>query len=727
MNPFQVFTGEFRHFIKKPMVIVTFVAVALIPILYSGFLIKGTWDPYGQLQDLPVAIVNQDQGAMFEGKTMTVGKEFVDELRNNDEFAWSFVSPEEASLGMKNNHYYATITIPPEFSADAASLASDNPKQAEIIYESNSFYNFVAGQISESATKELRNQLSANLTEAYSRSILSQFETISTGFSEAGKGATQLHTGSVELSDGIGKVKTNLALLVSGTERLSGSVGLLQAGVLKLGEGSTEVSNGAASLSSGTNQLADAGKKLEQGAEKTVRGSSALLTGLQSSMKGANDLTKGLESSLAGSGQLETGITNSASATGDLSDSSAQIAAGLEKLTTDFPDLASDANMQKLLAASKAVAKGAKELNTAQKQLLTGSKSLSQGTQRLLTGSQQLSKGQQQLLQGASDLQTGEKQLYEGLKQYNSKFTELASGTKKLEQGAGQLSQGAGELSTGMGQIAVGIDKVADGAKQLDTGAVQLQTGSLKLVDGSSQLAVKLNDAAGETSAFKADDQRIHMLAEPVAIKANDDRKVTLYANGIAPYFISLALFAGSLVFTTIYSARSTNATGATGVRLLISKLLTFSIMSVLQSLVVCTVLVFFLGLKVQSIPLFYLFTIVVGLTFMLLIQALVTWLDQPGRFVVLLIMIFQLASSAGTFPVELLPGWAKVLHRWLPMTYSIRGFRDVISSGAYEHMWHQVGYLSIFIVASVILTSVYFLVYKKRHTDDEQLFPVTV
>ncbi|BBH21998.1 phage infection protein [Paenibacillus baekrokdamisoli] len=726
MNPFHVFARDFRYFIKQPMLIVTFIAVAFIPILYSGFLIKGAWDPYGKLKELPVAVVNLDQGANFQGKYMTVGNEFVDELKKNRSFDWRFVSDQEARQGMKKNHYYATITIPAGFSADAASLTSNNPKQAEIIYESNSYYNFVAGQISENATKELRNKLSKNLTEAYSRSIFSQFETISSGFQTAAEGAVKLNEGASQLNAGMTKLKTSTAQLASGADKLGSGAQQLQTGAVKLRNGASQVSTGAADLASGAGQLAAAGTKLQQGAAKTVEGSSAFISGIKASKVGADQLTAGIESSASGSKQLAAGLSASADASKELSDGSEQVAASLKQLMSANSDLAGNADLQKILAASETVAHGAKALHTGQNQLLSGSQTLDQGQQKLLSGSKQLSSVQQQLLQGAISLQEGQQQLNSGLKQFNSKFTSLVSGSSKLQQGAGALGQGADQLVSGLGTLVDGISKVASGAKQLDSGAAQLSVGAVKLVDGSSELATKLKEAAKKTSDIKADDKMIQMLAQPVAIKANDDRKVTLYANGIAPYFLSMSLFAGGLIFTTMFSARSTTVEGATGIGLFISKMLIFGIMSLIQSLIVSTAIVFILGLKVQSIPLFYLYTTLVGFTFMFVIQAFVTWLDQPGRFVVLLLMIFQLASSAGTFPLELLPNWAKAMNPWLPMTYSIRGYRDVISSGDYTNMWHQLTYLVIYIVIFVILTFTYFLI-RRKGTTDEQLMPVKI
>ncbi|WNR44354.1 YhgE/Pip domain-containing protein [Paenibacillus roseipurpureus] len=726
-NLLHVFNGEFRRFIKSPMLVITFVAVALVPILYSGFLIKGTWDPYGQLEKLPIAVVNQDQGAEFQGETRNIGNDFIDELHKNQNFAWGFMSAEEAAQGMRNNRYYATITVPASFSADAASITSSSPKQAELIFESNSFYNFVAGQIGESATKELKNKLSKTLTEAYSTSILSEFETISNGLSEAGKGASDLNAGAQTLSDGIHKVKTNLVTLADGTKKLEDNAGLLQNGANQLSTGAQELSKGAASLSSGASQLQEAGAKLEQGAQQALAGTSSLAAGLQASQTGAEQLASGLASSSTGSKQLVDGLTSAVSASERLETGSAQVAAGLEALVKAQPDLASNATVKELLAASKEVAAGNKQLHAAQQQLLAGSQSLNAGTQKLVAGANGLRDGQQQLAAGAAQLLAGQGQVADGLHAVNAKLPQLTDGGNKLQSGAAQLGTGASDLANGLGQFSAGVSQATSGAAQLRDGAAALDDGAPKLVDGSAQLASKLNEAAKQTAAVKADEQTIRMLAEPVKITANDDRKVAIYANGIAPYFISMALFAGSLVFTTIYAARSTTVAGATGPRLLMSKLLTFGLMSTFQALIATTVLVYMLGLHVQSVPLFYLFTFVVGLTFMLIIQMFVTWLDQPGRFVVLLLMILQLASSAGTYPLELLPDWAQAIHPWLPMTYAIQGFRYVISSGQYPEMWHQVGYLSIYLVAALILIGVYFLTRKKTDHDDEVLMPVKV
>jgi putative membrane protein len=711
MKLFQVFMKDLKNFLKQPMLIITFVAVACVPILYSGFLLQGTWDPYGKLENLPVAVVNLDKGATYQGEPMNAGKAFVDELKKNPKFAWKFVTKEEAENGMTNNHYYATITIPRNFSTDAASLTNDHPNQSTIEYESNSYYNFIAGQISENAAKELQNQLSNNLTEAYTRSIFNQFSKLSNGLQTAGDGATDLDKGAVQLRDGLTVVTKNLATLSSGAWKLQESVKLLHKGSTQLAEGTAVLSKGANDLAYGTQKLASAGHRLEKGASAAKTGSDALVKGIQSSKQGADQLTAGLTSSLKGSRQLESGLTTSHASSKELAEGAAQVDAGLQQLKTTHPELVLDPAFQKLLAASQAVSSGATKLSEGQSQLLSGSQTLTAAQKQLLTGSQKLSQGNSQLLQGATKLQEGQQQLASGLHQYNTKFTEVVMGSQKLAQGASQINTGASKLNTGLGQLSAGSVNLGTGTQKLTKGAHKLEVGAGKLSDGSGELASRLNNAADQTADFKADDQTIKMLSTPVSIQENDDRRISVYGYGIAPYFISLALFAGSLVFTTVFSARtSTSRKDASGWKLFVSKTLTFGLMSFAQALIASTILIFVIGLEVPNIPLFYGFTTLVAFAFMFFCQAMVTLFDQVGRFIILLLMILQLASSAGTFPYELLPGWAKALNPWLPMTYSIRGFRDVISSANYGDLYVDTTHLLLFLVTFLSLTVGYFI-----------------
>ncbi|WP_025698987.1 YhgE/Pip family protein, partial [Paenibacillus durus] len=262
----------------------------------------------------------------------------------------------------------------------------------------------------------------------------------------------------------------------------------------------------------------------------------------------------------------------------------------------------------------------------------------------------------------------------------------------------------------GVAKLGGGIGSVAEGSQKLSDGAGDLKDGTADLKAGSSELAGKLNDAADKTGGIKTTDETVSMFAEPVELNQETLSEVPNYGTGLAPYFLSLGLFVGALMCTIVISMRSTTVDEASRFNRFVSRTLIFSGMSLLQSLVVASIMLYGLRLEVQSVPRFYVFTFIASLSFMWLIQALVTWLDQPGRFVAIVLLIFQLTTSAGTFPLELIPKWMQSLHPLLPMSYSVQGFRAVISTGDYGRMWSDAGTLAIYGAVFLVITLLYFI-----------------
>ncbi|WP_223070452.1 YhgE/Pip domain-containing protein [Paenibacillus caui] len=715
MKAISVFFKDMRVAAKKPLNIISVIAVIFIPILYSGMLIAAFWDPYGNLDKLPVAVVNMDKGADYGGKALHIGNDLVDELKKNKDFDWDFVNEQEAMRGIADNRYYMKITIPENFSAQATTLMEDNPKPAELIYEPNGDYNFIAGQIGNSAIKDIKSKVSAKVTEAYTDSLFGKVSEISNGLADAGSGAGDLHDGASKLEDGTARLKENLNKLVNGTTKLSDGISPLESGANKLGAGTKDLSVGAASLAGGLDQLSAAHKQLEKGTNDAVQGVSQIASGLNSAQDANHQLNEGIHASLDGSVKLQQGLQSSMDSSDQLVQGASGVAQGLDQLMKANPALANDPSMQKLLATSQAVAQGTKQLQEGQKQLLAGSSQLVEGNQKLAAGSDQVVSGGQQLVAGAQKLQAAGPQLTQGMKQFGGKLNEAAAGSHKLAQGAGQLAEGTGALQKGIVKLGGGVDELSSGSQQLSDGAGTLKSGMQDLVSGAGKLADKLNEAAGDTSKVKGTDDAVSMYAQPVNVSENDSRKISKYGTGIAPYFLSLGLFVGGLLSTIILSMRGTSDPEASGWQRFVSRFLSFGAMSLFQSIVAAFIIHSIIGLEVKSVPLFYLFTFVTSIAFMMIIQAVVTWLDQPGRFIAILLLIFQLTTSGGTFPVELLPSWMKPIHPWLPMSHSVAGFKAVIASGDYSLMWRQLDLLLVYAVIFVALTLAYFISHTPR------------
>ena len=138
-------------------------------------------------------------------------------------------------------------------------------------------------------------------------------------------------------------------------------------------------------------------------------------------------------------------------------------------------------------------------------------------------------------------------------------------------------------------------------------------------------------------------------------------------------------------------------------------------LIGIAQALIVDAILLFGLKIEVTSVPYFILFTVITSIVFMSLIQFLTTAFGDPGRFIAIILLIMQLTTSAGTFPLELIPEVLQKFNSLLPMTYSVSGFKAVIRSGDYGFMLENVGYLSIFLMTTIAATIVYFVVLFKK------------
>jgi putative membrane protein len=215
----------------------------------------------------------------------------------------------------------------------------------------------------------------------------------------------------------------------------------------------------------------------------------------------------------------------------------------------------------------------------------------------------------------------------------------------------------------------------------------------------------------------KANGDTYDMMAAPVDVKNEKINHVPNYGTGFAPYFLSLGLFVGALLISIVYPLKEPANRPSSGMGWFLGKFTVLTTVGIIQSLIAAGILLFGLGLEVESVPLFLLSTIITSLTFLALIQMLVTILGDPGRFVAIIILILQLTTSAGTFPLELIPRALQPISALLPMTYSVAVFKAVISSGDFGFMWQNLFILLGYFLVFIVLTSIFFMgLFKKQY-----------
>ena len=319
---------------------------------------------------------------------------------------------------------------------------------------------------------------------------------------------------------------------------------------------------------------------------------------------------------------------------------------------------------------------GAKQLTDGAKSLNSGLKTLNSKSTELVNGSNKLNNGLG-LMQGQlPTLASGANQLADGSKQLNAGMKELTANSAKLNSGASQLSDGLNTLNGQIPALADGVNKLADGSTQVK--------------DGNKELADKLGEASDKLTDVKLTNNTAKMIADPTKTKQEKYSDVPNYGHALAPYFMSVSLFVGCLVFNFVYPIRKiADRKNSNATQWFMSKLTIGFITSSMMALIIGTVMRM-IGLEVAQPMNFYMTLLVTAWLFMFMIMFLAMSFDNPGRFIAVLLLVMQLGSSGGVFPMPLISKFYNVLNPFMPMTYSIYSLRQAISTGLGDEFYRN-------------------------------------
>ena len=771
MKSFTSVKSEFLKILRTRKLLIAIIGVMTIPVLYSGTYLWAFWDPYAHLDRMPVAIMNNDQGAVYNGEKLTIGKDLVENLKEKKGFDWNFVSANKAKKGLENQDYYLEIEIPKDFSKNATTLQSDHPEKLNLIYTVNEGTNYLSSKIGDSAIEKIKEEVSSSVTKTYAESMFDSLKDVANGLNKASDGAGELSngiadakSGSESLADGIKTAGNGAAQLENGSKAVDDGAKTMKENLEVLAEKSVDFSTGLASASSGSQQVQSGLQQFSTGLSQMKDANTKLLTGATQAEAGTKQLSDGLASAAAKLPSLQSGSQQLADGSSQLPDSldkwktganqtkagADSVSQGLEQLLGQVSSMADNTtdpaekakltalkdSLTQLSQGSQQVASGVGNLSSSAGQIKQGADSLAAGASQLNQGQEKLANGMNQLSGGAKQVVDGQGQLKQGLAQFGSKLDEAQTGFNQIVNGSSSLTSGLGQLASGSTLLQDGTNKLAQGANQLASGTTSLYTGEkdlnngmtkladgssdltsgmTKLADGSKELSDQLDNGAKDASDVKANNRVYDMFAKPVTLKDTKMNKVPNYGSGLAPYFLSLSLFVGALMLSVIFPMFQPASEPKSGFSWFLGKAGVILAVGIGQALLVDAIMLLGLGLEVKSVPYFILLSIITSWTFLAIIQFLVTTLDNPGRFLAVIILILQLTGSAGTYPIELGPTFLQHISHFLPMTYSISGFRAVISTGDFGFMWENSGYLAVFFVLFLAATMSFFIVKFKR------------
>lgn len=372
---------EWKKLLGNKLMLVVIVAIIAIPTIYTTLFLGSMWDPYGNTDKLPVAVVNEDQPVEYEGETLNIGKEMVKNLKEDGSLNFSFTDKESARQGLKDGSYYMVITIPENFSANAATLTREKTEKMELSYETNPGTNYIASKMSETAMEKIQSSVREEVTRTYAEAVFEQIGKAGDGMEKAADGSEKLQEGARELASGNEEIESNLQVLADST--------------LVFRDGSKTLEEGLKTYTDGVTAADSGARELQDGAKQLNTGSKTLDSGMKELAAGAGSLDDGAAALNDGMAQLDGKIPALSQGVQALSQGSSQLAAGAKSAGEGSSSL--KAGAEKVDSSLAALHEGLEQLNAAASQLPGQTQKLQEGTNAVYEGADQLSQGMQLL------------------------------------------------------------------------------------------------------------------------------------------------------------------------------------------------------------------------------------------------------------------------------------------------------------------------------------------
>ncbi|MCH6196002.1 YhgE/Pip domain-containing protein [Corynebacterium mastitidis] len=642
--------SELRRFGHGVLPRLAILVVTCLPLVFGGLFVWAYYDPIGNMNKLPVALVNSDQGAQRDGTTINAGQQVADRMLESDELDFHLVSAQDAREGMLRGDYYFAVELPTDFSRAAVSVNSEKPHSAKLnvaLYNNN---GFIPTMVGNQATVIMLQSIDAELGKQISNQLLVGFNTIGEKMGQAVDGSRQLADGSTSARDGSQRLVEGANKLTDGSQQLTDGSGTLtdklgeaDAGAHKLADGAGQLDDGLARAKDGSQQLADGLGQLNAGTERLADGAGRVSGGVDQVVGSLSGVAQAQEN-LVGRLDNAAGMLREANLppTNGLAGEVEALAASIRE-----SGLSQD-RLNQLLMLQDGARQIADQLGNPVSEYRAGMNRAASASQELAAGISQLKDGSAQLRVGANTLADGTSQLVEGSRQLTAGATALRDGLVTLDSGAGELNNGLGRLD--------------DGANEL----------SLRLGQGASQVPTWEGNRLDDASAAAGQPVQRELV----------DQDVTKFGVGLAPFFISLALFMGSFAMWMVLRPLQLRAvdSGTSPLRAVLASYLPGVLVGLAQATIVWLVLEFLIGLKSEH-PL-QLLAVMWGVSavFVAISQMINSVVGATaGRVICMILMAVQLTSSGGLYPVETQPAFFGWVHPADPMTYSVNLFRYAI------------------------------------------------
>lgn len=674
---FQIFKRDIGRLSKNIVALIVVIGVCIIPSLYAWFNIAANKDPYGNTANIKIAVANNDAGTENDMLgNLDVGGQIVDTLKENDSLGWVFVSEDKAISGVKSGEYYAAIVIPDNFSESMVSFLSGKIEQPEFDYYLNEKKNAIAPKITDTGANTIQQQVNTEFVSAAAGTVADILNGSVSGI------GTKLDDVQNDILTKISTVSDNLKeyekALDSFNKTVDSSNRLIEKSKKSMATVKSDANSGVNSIKNGTdsltlvrNDIADFANDLGAGISKAQNSLAKVNTKSGINLGKISSKTESIH------GQFQEMITSVES----IIDKNSEMLTTLKEINKKYPS-DSLTNLINELDSQNS------KYKTILQKLRTGSDSINDATTTSVKAVESISKIIEKNTKDIhSSKVTVENGIMTGLNTSLDTFSNIQGTLSGILKGVGPATD---NVVTLMDQLENSLDSAKKALSSTGSSIKKVQERLDKAnvdisVVKTSKIYEKLKDMTNLDS-----DKVASFMSSPVKLKTETFYSVENYGTAMTPFYTNLAIWVGGIVLIAIFKMevdKSEKIKNFTPTQAYFGRWMLFILAGFVQALIICLGDIFILKIKCQHPILFVVAGLVAAFVYVNLIYALSLTFKHIGKAVSVILVILQIPGSAGTYPIEMTPGFFQAIHPLLPFTYGINAMREAIA-GTYGHYY---------------------------------------
>lgn len=689
---FEIFKRDLKNIFKNYGAIIVVIALCVLPSLYAWFNIKASWDPYAQsaTSGIKIGVVNKDLGTTLNGKEINLGNDVVEELKDNHQMGWQFVSEEEATQMVEEGKYYAMITIPEDFSKNLTSIVTEDIQKGNIIYTVNEKINAIAPKLTDKGASAIQENVSKAVVSTVSESIFGLGKEIGIELENQIPKIGTIYNSLVELQGRFGNINETVDLAGSGAEQLKTLVNEVQGDIPKI----RETIENAQTLSGDIKEFLSSSKTSLNNISPVIKNDIKILNEISIDI---SKYTGALIDAINAGAENAPEMINSLLDKLNSINKSADSIIGILQTMNKFNPGKFDETIANLQAINDKVSSAITALNTVKDNLANGQKPDLNLLNNVLTFSKDISN-----ISGS---------LYDNFDaNIVSKINNIFDEAYNTADNAASVLSSAGEK---LPQVSELLNTVYAGA---DKGIEGIEFVKEKLPEAENMINELVSKVGGINNSedlqeivdlLKTDVQtRSDFLSDPVNIVENKLFPMGNYGTGMTPFYTVLSLWVGLLLLASMLRVEAKGEYSA--ISQYFGKMLLFMSIAIIQAIIVALGDLYILKIYCVNPLLFVLGSIFTSVIFTLILYSLCSVFGNIGKVLGIVLLVIQIGGSGGTFPIQLTPKFFQVINPFLPFTYAISFAREAIGGVVQSVLTKDIVVLliygAIFILISLFL-----------------------